>query len=342
MRNSINYPLETLAGGHGTLARQGQSHLSPIGRCNPITKMAVSKMQIESYFLSLTAKLDALKGRVRQIIEDQHWQTDGEWKESVIRQMLRRQLPASVSVGRGFVITGAQSSHQLDVLVFDASKPILFKDGDLVFLTPDAVLGVIEVKSRVNPSIVADAARKLGTDMYLVRSNLNENAFADLFAFEDSGGTPEAYLSSIADAAKHSNNRLDFLCAGKSRFIKYWDFEPQNEKRFYEGWHSYNLPDTAPEYFLHNVIDCVSPKSVCRDGTPTPSHDANNRPRAAYCRQWAIAMATPRGQKISGLVWRKGHVNLQEGLHHSNGGRSAGACPHRLRPRCKSGPPMPL
>jgi hypothetical protein len=124
-------------------------------------------MRIENYFRSLTAEVEALKDRVRQLIEDRHWQTDGEWKESVVRQMLRRHLPASASVGRGFVVTATQSSHQLDVLVFDSSKPVLFKDGDLVFVTPDAVFGVIEVKSRATQRILATAAEKLADDMLL-------------------------------------------------------------------------------------------------------------------------------------------------------------------------------
>jgi hypothetical protein len=205
-------------------------------------------MHIESYFQSLTSELDALKNRVRQLIEDRHWQTDGEWKESVIRQMLRRQPPASASVGRGFVV--------------DSSKPVLFRDSDLVFVTPDAVYGVIEVKSRATPRIVADAARKLAQDMVLIRQNANSGAFAGLFAFEDDGGRSSAYLESLAEAAEHWENRLDFVCSGRRRFIRYWHLEPQTERHFYEGWHSYDLPETAPGYFFHNVVDCVSPESV--------------------------------------------------------------------------------
>src|SRR5690348_10543597 len=104
-------------------------------------------MQIEAYFKSLTREVNALKGRVRHLIEGNHWQTDGEWKESVVRQILRRHLPGSVEVGRGFVVTQDAATHQLDVLIFKSSKPVLFRDADLVFVTPDSVVGVVEVKS---------------------------------------------------------------------------------------------------------------------------------------------------------------------------------------------------
>lgn len=219
-------------------------------------------MRIEDYFRSVTVEVEALKDRVRHLIEDHHWQTDGEWKESVIRQVLRRHLPTSVSVGRGFVVTATSVSHQLDVLIFDSSKPVLFRDGDLAFVTPDAVLGAIEVKSRATPAILAAAAAKLAEDILLVRLHPNSRAFAGVFAFEDGGGDSAAYLDVVAKAAPRWDSRLDFVCIGTSRFIRYWHLNPENERHFYEGWHSYALPGTAPGYFVHNVIDAVSPDSV--------------------------------------------------------------------------------
>lgn len=222
-------------------------------------------MRLAEYFRSLTDETDALKNRVRYLIEDRHWQTDGEWKESLIRQVLRRYLPASVSVGRGFVVTAAHSSHQLDILIFDSSKPVLFRDGDLAFVTPDAVIGAIEVKSRTTPVLFADAAAKLGEDMALVRSSPNANAFAGIFAFEAEGGTSRAYLDAVSEASPQWRNRLDFASLGRSRFIRYWHLSPENERYFYEGWHSYNLPETAPGYFVHNIIDAISPESVLRN-----------------------------------------------------------------------------
>ena len=106
-------------------------------------------MNLERYFRSLGSEVEALKSRVRDLKDSTHWLTDGEWKESVLRSVLRRNLPESVGVGRGFVVAEFQSSHQLDVLVYERSAPVLFRDGDLVFVTPDAVLGIIEVKSKV-------------------------------------------------------------------------------------------------------------------------------------------------------------------------------------------------
>jgi len=229
----------------------------------PLARRRIDPLvHVERYFRSLAQEVDALKGRVRDLIEDSHWLTDGEWKETVLRQVLRRQLPSSIEVGRGFVVSSAAATHQLDVLLYDSAKPTLFRDGDLVFVTPDAVIGVIEVKSTATTNIVTEAARKLASDMRLIRLHPNHRAFAALFAFNDNNADPVAYLDALASAAETWNDRIDFLSAGPDRFIKYWHNDPEQEQRFARRWHSYELRGLAPGYFVHNVIDAVSPDSV--------------------------------------------------------------------------------
>ena len=101
--------------------------------------------------------------------------------------------------------------------------------------------------------------------MSIIRSSPNANAFAGIFSFEDNGGNSASYLNAVRDASPQWLNRLDFACLGTSRFIRYWHFEPLNDRHFYEGWHSYGLPETAPGYFVHNIVDAISPESVLRN-----------------------------------------------------------------------------
>ena len=56
-------------------------------------------MNVREYFQSLSQEIGALKHRVRHLIEDAHWQTDGEWKETVVRQVLRRHLSSTDLAG---------------------------------------------------------------------------------------------------------------------------------------------------------------------------------------------------------------------------------------------------
>jgi hypothetical protein len=83
----------------------------------------------KAYHRSVSDELYSVKNRIRNLVR--HWGTDGEAKEVALRSVLRRHLPESVIVGRGFVVTPEASSTQIDILVVDASKPTLFKDGDL-------------------------------------------------------------------------------------------------------------------------------------------------------------------------------------------------------------------
>src|SRR5262245_16534154 len=96
-----------------------------------------------SYHKSLTDELHSLKNRIRDIVR--HWPTDGEQKEVALRTVLRRHLPESIIVGRGFIVTRDQASTQIDLLIVDGNAPTLFKDGDLMIVTPDAVRAIIEV-----------------------------------------------------------------------------------------------------------------------------------------------------------------------------------------------------
>lgn len=220
-------------------------------------------MDLVQYFSSLSREVDSLKNRVRNLKTDPNWLTDGEWKESVIRQVLRRNLPGTIEVSRGFVVTKSRASSQLDIVIRDASKPVLFRDGDLAFVTPDAVLGIIEVKPSVTAGEFEASVAKLGRDMELVRIHPNYRAFAGLFSYESENTPGPRLLERMARVVIEPNQRIDFAAVGNSIFIRYWEFDPLDVARgMYEFWHSYDLLDLAAGYFIHNVIDAISPESV--------------------------------------------------------------------------------
>ena len=94
------------------------------------------KQYFISYLQSMTNELDSIRDRVRQLVK--HWPTDGHFKESVLRQFLRRHLPESVTVGTGFVVNFEEASGEIDVLVIDRNMPTLFKEGELLIVTPES------------------------------------------------------------------------------------------------------------------------------------------------------------------------------------------------------------
>jgi len=216
-----------------------------------------------SYFESLAAELDALKNRVRNFIQDRHWLTDGEWKESVLRAFLRRNLPKSVQIGRGFVITKREISKQVDIWIYDSTKPLLFQDGDLVFVPPDAVLGVIEVKTSLNSTSFKIAAEDLSAKSELIRSRSISSRVFGLFSYEDLTGDINDTLAIIKEVVNGQGSRIiDLICLGQSMFIRHWSEDPISENRLVSRWHAYRLERKASGYFIHNIIEAICPYSV--------------------------------------------------------------------------------
>lgn len=219
-------------------------------------------MLSSDYFVSLTSELNALKNRVRTFIENSHWQTDGEWKESVLRAFLRRNLPDSIKIGRGFVITEKKISKQIDILIYDGTKPVLFQDGDLVFLTPDAVLGVIEVKTSLNLSSFNKAIKKLTANIKIIETGYPIKRVYGLFSYENETNNIDDILRGLKNAAGGSLRRVIHITSlGKSRFIRYWNIDPEG-KRLVDRWHAYELSAKAQGYFIHNIIEKICPFSV--------------------------------------------------------------------------------
>jgi hypothetical protein len=216
------------------------------------------------YYRSLAREFDSLKNRVRSLIRGAHWLTDGEWKESVLRSLLRRHLPRTSEVGRGFVVSSDGNSTQIDILIYDATKPVLFRDGDLVFVTSDAVEAVIEVKTSVGSSDLRRVLDKLADNASFVRQHGVREPFVGLFAYDDcTSKSVEPSLDALRDAVAGDWSRLvHCVCLGGDRLIRYWELSPLDRGVPYEKWRAYEFDGEAQGYFVHNVIEGISPRSV--------------------------------------------------------------------------------
>lgn len=226
-------------------------------------------MDVSKYFTSISWELEALKNRVRNFIAHNHWQTDGEWKESVLRTILRRHLPDSIKVGRGFIVTPEGCSTQIDVLIYDASKPVLYRDGDLVFITSDAVKGIIEVKSTVRTVELSEILSKLAANAEFAhkqssKSGVKNRMYVGLFAYDAymSEKHSRRVLLEVMRAARGSESRIvNHLSLGDSLFVRFWDRSPSGEDG-YNRWHSYYLGSKSAGYFVNNVVHMLAEESV--------------------------------------------------------------------------------
>jgi hypothetical protein len=99
--------------------------------------------------------------RVRLLIGDAHWLSDGHHKEYLIREFLDRHLPATLSSNRGFVRPPDESmccSPEVDVLISDSMRHVpFFNEGGLSIVAPSACVGHFEVKTTFEKDTLKDA-----------------------------------------------------------------------------------------------------------------------------------------------------------------------------------------
>lgn len=128
---------------------------------------------------------ETFAGRIdllEQLLNEAHHPTTGRYKESLLSELVASFLPGRYSVGTGFVLFPVESyntegfgdeaesilaidkhvpSKQFDIIVYDShSYPVIYRDGDVVVLRPEAVRSVIEVKGRLDHDQTDDIVGK--------------------------------------------------------------------------------------------------------------------------------------------------------------------------------------
>jgi hypothetical protein len=180
--------------------------------------------------------------------------------------VLRRHLPQSADVGRGFIVTEEDSSTQIDILIVDNRKPVLFREGDLMIVTPDAVLAVAEVKTELRgKAMLTEAIEKLATIRHLIGSNercrpVAERIWSGIFAFNERDLSHEVMMTAVHEAKVNQIYPVNCISAGRSKFIRFWESGQVVNSPVTGGvWHFYDLPEVAPSYFIGNLVDSISP-----------------------------------------------------------------------------------
>jgi hypothetical protein len=224
----------------------------------------VEQMNTQAHFKSLAAEITAVKDRVQNLIGGAHWPSVGAWKETVLRSVLRRHLPPSLQIGSGFVISEDGQSNQIDVLIYDDSGPVLFRDGDLVIVTPDVVRAAIEVKTRIRPADLKEVLAKLDTTARLLRRQpKTPRPFFGIYSYEDAPLECGLLLTTLQEVnGGIGNYEIHCVSIGTNQFVRFWEFPPVGAAREYSHWHCYDLDGIAQAYFVHNVVDHLFPQSV--------------------------------------------------------------------------------
>ena len=106
------------------------------------------------YLTSLAQELSTQANRVRDLLGDTHWLTDGSHKEFLLIELLRRHIPFGMIASRGFVIhetDATKRSREQDILIVDTMEEgPLFNQGGVIIAFPRAVRAAVSVKTEMS------------------------------------------------------------------------------------------------------------------------------------------------------------------------------------------------
>jgi hypothetical protein len=131
-----------------------------------------------AFLRSFAAELVTKSRRIDSLIR--HSGTKGSYRETLLRSMLKRLLPARYHVDTGFI---EDCPRQLDVIIWDGGNfPALFREADVVVVSRASVRAVIEVKTTLEASSLREALDIISETFASDRRVLP--VFKGVFAFE--------------------------------------------------------------------------------------------------------------------------------------------------------------
>jgi hypothetical protein len=211
------------------------------------------------YRKSISLELMSIKDRVRNFVS--HWSEDGRYKEVILKNVLEKHLPKTVSVGTGFVVgDDTVVSSQIDIIIYSNDYPPLFHMGDFVIVVKECVLGIIEVKSKIeNGCKFREMIQKAHENGELIGAHI----FNGVFGYEadvtvDSDSLPESVRSYLVEYSGYINN----IAFGHNLFIKYWEAGMPSNSNFRTApdvphYSFYKLENLSFGYFISNLIEDV-------------------------------------------------------------------------------------
>lgn len=166
---------------------------------------------MSSFFSSYSHELKSKMKRLDFLIGRDHWLSVGNYKEDLLRRLLRHLLPKKYEVSTGFIlaldVNGKEiKSKQQDIIIWDSNDyAAIFRDGDFVIVPPEACRVVIEVKSTLTSEKLKKAMTASDGIFDFIRTpyvqNLNISKY--IFAYGSALSFPDSYFDSIHNFYKN-------------------------------------------------------------------------------------------------------------------------------------------
>ena len=224
------------------------------------------------YQLSIAQEFKAYENRVRFLIDDANWGEEGRYKEIILMNYLKRNLPQGFSVGTGFVKNNlGEITGQADIIIYKNTYPLFFSEGDFIICNSDSVVGIIEVKTRISPSTIVDVIKKSNNNGKIIINKSSKKIFNGIFCYNIDGNI-ETYKDNI-EKIELENSRvlqkevINNIALGDFHMITLSAYsEHQKNLNGYLSYNIFNLDFSnkglAFSYFLSNLLDIVYRQSV--------------------------------------------------------------------------------
>ena len=147
----------------------------------------------EAFYLSLANELSAKLRRVAAFVN--HGPSIGGYHEEALKTVLRSVLPERFGVRTGFAFSAQHGpSYQGDILIIDENHPSAyhFREGEFAVVLPEAVVCVIEVKTKLTKRTFSEAMACLYS---FRRVSGTAHPITYLFAYESQAFTPQTLSS---------------------------------------------------------------------------------------------------------------------------------------------------
>lgn len=148
-----------------------------------------------------SAELQSRADRIRNLIGDRHWPTDGRHKEMILGETISRYLPSQFSQCSGFIAGNLQGeiSPEIDLYIADHSKcPALHNECGVQVTNASSVVATIEVKSNFNSAHLRSATDHLAK-LVNTFSESSEHIWNGLFFFGTDLGKDYDYAQTLFD-----------------------------------------------------------------------------------------------------------------------------------------------
>jgi hypothetical protein len=201
---------------------------------------------VEKYWDGATRRLQVEADVFNQLIE--HNGEKGRANELSAARFFERVLPEGIGIGTGMVIDhSGRQSKQCDLIIFERTgHPRLFSQTDTLIHPIDTVLMVIEVKTTLNASEVAEIGEKVASLRQLEASTQRERPSFSVFGYSSATSpiTTMEQFEALAEAKQPDSycvsspgivgDRRDGKLRG--RMVPLHDVDPHTGERIPGEW----------------------------------------------------------------------------------------------------------